>query len=473
MLVNYSMTAAAVGPARHVRSFFSKFETVHNDVITEYISSIPETICEAAEKLLSSSVKLRSEDHANHLVLSHRAKLKKFVEKFHHEADTYTEAVTRASQMLNYSFTDLVVSIHQPNLFAYGGVYKKIVLLQTLKHICELREPKRKITNLFLIVDHDFVDDFWIRVAQLPSIHHSNGILELRMPIKASNRWRLVCNTPPPRRSVLDHWRQEVISWIKNSSSSIYSSSSDKRYLFNNVEEFWQQVEDSYSRCKSYADFNSFLISRVANIMWGYDTLFVRLSDLSEVFEDGFKYLVSNFEKYAMALNKSENLFVSHGINTGVSTSSYLNAPVWLHCPCGSKASAKIVYGKRDSLLLVGKCIACKNDLQVSFGSRHNLDIAKEALHSLSPRAIPILLLLSRELGITCCASGTGGSMGYTFVGIMAFKELSIKMPFTIVWPSNDIYTGLGQSESLEQIHLDSNIDISSYISGLRSKDIA
>ena len=90
---------------------------------------------------------------------------------------------------------------------------------------------------------------------------------------------------------------------------------------FKNLDEMWDQVAESYSRCKSYADFNSFIISRLVQYNWGYDTLFVRLSDIPEVFEDGFKFLISNYKKWdTLAVNQSEEIFTSQGINTGVSS---------------------------------------------------------------------------------------------------------------------------------------------------------
>jgi hypothetical protein len=207
----------------------------------------------------------------------------------------------------------------------------------------------------------------------------------------------------------------------------------------------------------------------LVNTIWGYDTLFVRLSDIPEVFEDGFKFLISNYEKYALALNQSEEMFASQGINTGVSSSSYLNAPVWLHCKCGSKASAKIVESGLERLYLVGKCIACKSHLQIEVGSRDNLDLSGDTLHSISPRAIPILLLLARDLGIACYASGTGGSLGYMLVGRMAFTHLAVNMPLTTVWPAADIYNGIGQSEALSHMRVNNDIELKSYLEKLRS----
>jgi hypothetical protein len=360
--------------------------------------------------------------------------------------------------------------------------------------------------------------DGWVRLAQLPSVKHSLGRLELRLPVSTSNKWQMASNMPIPGQTVLNYWRKQITSWIrKNSASSIVSSAYNKSNMRDNFEQFWQNVELSYSKAKSYSDFNSFLMSEIVNTIWGYDTLFVRLTDISSVFEDGFRYLISNFDKYSDALRKAENMFLRHGIDTGVSASTYLNAPVWLHCECGSKASVKI-YEKeillplrqeqqrqqrgqerrgetgevqeerrerqqqkpkqkeelQKQIILKGTCISCKRDLQVNLGNKHTLELLKQEqiLHQLSPRAIPILLLLSKELGVTCYVSGTGGSMDYTLVGGIAFKELSINMPsLTLIWPSRDIYYGIGQLEALELVQLTKQYDVIPYLESLKQKN--
>lgn len=468
MLVNKYMATSEIGQRHSVRSLFSKFDTVGNQLISNYISSFPESLSEAAEKLLTRSGRSAV---LSEMVGVNRARIGKHIENFHNQAGTTAPNIKESIASLKNPSTEILVSIHQPNLFAFAGVYKKIILLQCLKSIAECRDSSRKFVNLFLIVDHDFMDEFWIRHAQLPSLHHSNGILELRFPIKTHDRWRLMCNMQAPRSSLIDYWRKQVTSWIRNSNSSLFPDKAGKSQLLKNLDAMWDQVAESYSRCKSYADFNSFIISRLVNTIWGYDTLFVRLSDIPEVFEDGFKFLISNYKKYALALSESEAIFNSRGINTGVSSSSYLNAPVWIHCGCGSKGSAKIIENKLEQLYLVGKCIACKNDLRIQIGSRNNIDLSRESLHSISPRAIPILLLLARDLGIGCYASGTGGSLGYMLVGSLVFERMAVNMPLTTVWPSADIYSGIGQSEALTNMKVSSEIELKSYLERLKSMD--
>jgi hypothetical protein len=404
-----------------------------------------------------------------------------------------TLGVSNSISRLNDPSTKIFVSIHQPNLFAYSGIFKKIVLLQTLKSEVERKMQQRheetmhnnskKIVNLFLLVDHDFMDG-WIRLALLPSVKHSLGRLELRLPVSNSKKWQMASNMPIPGRTVLNYWRKQITSWVrKNSTSLLHSSPSNKSYINDNFEQFWHEVELSYSKAKSYSDFNSFLMSQIVNKIWGYDTLFVRLTEISSVFADGFGYLISNFSRYSDALRKAESMFLRHGINTGVSSSAYLNAPVWLHCKCGSKAPVKIYEKKmsqqqegevQNQIILKGTCISCKRHLLMNLGNKHTLELLKDeqVLHQMSPRAIPILLLLCRDLGITCYVSGTGGSMDYTVVGSIAFKELSINMPsLNLVWPSRDIYYGIGQLEALELVQLTDQSDVMPYLESLRQKD--
>ena len=464
------------------KSIFSKYENINDSILSELISSIPENFSVASNKILSSfslsnNIKTYGNNNTstnnNNSILKNRIKLKQFINKFHLEAGTMNPNIQNSIALLNNPSTQIFVSIHQPNLFPYSGVFKKIVLLEALKNITEKKILSKKIINLFLIVDHDFMDEIWVRVAQIPSVHHSSGILEVRLPVDNSKRWQMICNMPLFPRTILDKWKNEINSWIKNSSTSL-TSVFDKSLFLNNFEQFWEQVEYSYSKAKSYSDFNTFLMSLIVNKIWNYETLFVRLSEISSVFEDGFKFLLSNYDKYSQALRKSEIMFTSHGIESGVSPKSYLNSPLWLHCKCGSKASTTIQRNQHGRVLLTGSCMSCKKDLEVILGDNNNnnndLNLSKETIDNLSPRAIPILLLLVRELGMNCYASGTAG-ITYITVGNTVFKELSINIPLVMVWPSKDIYYGIGQAEALKIINLEKESDVNEYLKLLNQKN--
>jgi hypothetical protein len=447
-----------------VRNLFSKFSVSENPTLSDYVSSIPDTLSEAISILLSP--KFDKDYSATDYTIANRRQLSQYIRRFHSQANTLSEGVTDSIKLLDDPLSRILISIHQPNLFAYAGVYKKIILLETLRRIAESKDAKAKLVNLFLIVDHDFLDDMWIRMAQVPSIRHRGGTLEIRTPVSKSINWQMVCNAAPPQRNVLDSWRRQLKLWIKNASVV----NIDKAILLRNFDNLWHEVEENFARSKSYADFNSFFQSKVVNDIWGYKTLFVRLSDISPVFRKGFEFLLSNHEKYSRAVEKAEDYFVQRNINTGVSSTAYLNAPVWIHCKCGSKASAK-THKADGGMTLSGKCMSCKSELRLTFQNNQELRLSEEYIQKISPRAIPILLLLTREIGISCFASGTGGSLGYTIVGSLIFNELSIKMPLTVVWPSEDRYVGLGQSEALEHLHLKRKTDVYSYLQKLRAED--
>src|SRR5918995_3287992 len=291
-----------------------------------FMKSLPQTFAEA-EMLLSSNHRDVDDN-----VLQNRIRLATFIRKFHSEAETLHDNITKQWALLNDPATKLLVSTHQPNLFAYGGIFKKVVLLETLKTTIENYKEQR-IINLFVIIDHDFIEEIWMRRAQLPSFHHSSGLLQLRFSVNPSKKWQMVCNVPRPGETTLYNWKGEIVSWIKKSSSS----PSHRKKMLDNLNQFWEEVEIAYLKARSYSDFNSFLMSRIVNSIWGYNTLFVRLSEISQVFMNGFEFLISNLRLYTDVLRRTEQALLSHGISTGVSSNSYNKAPLWLHCKCGSK----------------------------------------------------------------------------------------------------------------------------------------
>jgi hypothetical protein len=464
MLVGNSTTNEESIPLR-VSALFSKFGTMKNPIVSEYISSIPNTFTEALNALISS--KFTKNYSATDYTLKNRKRLGQYISQFHTQANTLNLKIKDSIGLLDDPSSKILISIHQPNLFAYGGVYKKIILLETLRSMAQSKGADASLINLFLIVDHDFLEDMWIRMAQLPSIRHKGGILEIRTPVSNSKRWQMVCNSAPPPKAILDSWKRQVKLWIKNATGNF-----NKSVLLRNFDELWCEVEDAFTRSKSYADFNAFFQSKIVNKIWGYKTLFVRLSDISSVFDTGFEYLLSNYDKYSTAVENAERFFIQHNINTGVSSTAYLNAPVWIHCKCGSKASAKVL--KVDAgIIIKGKCMSCKSDLQIGFENPQELRFSGDIVQRVSPRAIPILLLLSRELGIGCYASGTGGSVGYSIVGSLIFDELGVKTPMTVVWPSEDRYIGLGQAEALENVQMKGEAEVVNYLRKLRTEDSA
>ncbi|HEX2471806.1 MAG TPA: hypothetical protein VHJ59_03555 [Nitrososphaera sp.] len=422
-------------------SLSPKTALVNEPDIVDFRNSLPQTFAEAVKLLYSNQISV--DDN----VLQNRIRLAPFIRKFHSEADTLPDNIENQCALLNDPATKLVVSTHQPNLFAYGGIFKKVVLLEMLKTTIE-KYKEGRIINLFVIIDHDFIDEIWMRRAQLPSFHHSSGLLQLRFSVNHSKMREMVCNVPRPRETTLYNWEREIISWIKKSSSS----PSQRKKMVDNLNGFWEVVEIAYSKARSYSDFNAFLMSRIINSIWGYNTLFVRLSEISQVFMNGFEFLISNLSTYTDILRRTEQSFLSQGISTGVSSTSYEKAPLWLHCKCGSKAPISLS-GERK-LAFNGSCMSCKKELSLDLADEpRNPDLSK-VINYISPRAIAIPLLLSQDLEISCYCSGKGG-LGYLMDANVISKHLGIRWPLTLVWGSKDVYRGIAQNQALNAIHME------------------
>src|SRR5919112_5372488 len=423
-----------------IASLFPKAGLVNEPEVVDFMNSLPQTFSEA-ERVLSSNSR-----YVDEYLLQNRIRLAPFIRKFHSEANTLHDDIINQWALLGDPATKLFVSTHQPNLFAYGGVLKKVVLLETLKKTIE-KYKEEGIINLFVIIDHDFIDEIWMRRAQLPSFHHSCGLLQLRFSVDQAKKWQMVCNIPRPGETTLYNWKREIVSWIKKSSSS----PSHREKMLDNLSRFWEVVQIAYSKSRSYSDFNSFLVSKIINSIWGYNTLFVRLSEVSQVLTNGFEFLLSNLRTYTDVLSSTEQALLSRGISTGVSSNSYNKAPLWLHCKCGSKAPISLSTERK--LSFKGSCISCKKELTLDLPDPHNPDLSK-VISYISPRAIAIPLLLSRDLEISCYCSGRGG-LGYLMDANMISKHLGIRWPLTLVWGSKDVYPGMAQNQALKAIHIE------------------
>jgi hypothetical protein len=163
--------------------------------------------------------------------------------------------------------------------------------------------------------------------------------------------------------------------------------------------------------------------------------------------------------------------FRNHGIHNGTSSNSSKYSPLWLNCSCGSKGYSILDKDDHGNSSLKGKCISCKKDLFLKVGTNNNISIPLDKLTRVSPRAIPILLLLSRELKISSYLTGTGGSLGYTIIGKRVFEDLKIEMPLLLLWASKDVYTGFAQKQAVRVLQENKINDISKFLIDSNNKN--
>ena len=390
----------------------------------------------------------RTSDREDPEVYKRRNQLGTFVRKFHEECGTLTQDVLEAVRKLEDGSCLLLMTAHQPNLFAYGGVLRKATLNQVLENKLS-NGLKIPVVNFFGIADQDFTDDRWVRSALLPDVQRREGYLDLRfdMPKKV-----MLNKIPKPSRELLDAWRAEIEKWMNTKARTVERDlgsfgipfvNQGKR-LTENFEDFWNVVEDAYERAEKYADFNAFVMSWIINRVWGYGTLFARFSECQQVFEKEFCFLLSEFDDYSRCVK--EATVQETNSEAGVCEQEFETAPFWYHCSCGSKARLNV--GLTDGHLVgKGHCIRCNEEYQLDFGSESDPMIS-EIASTISARSISMPIVFFQGLKVGCYVGGAGGTV-YLKQAQYVSERLRTLFPPVAVWRPKDSYPGIGQLEAL------------------------
>jgi len=212
---------------------------------------------------------------------------------------------------------------------------------------------------------------------------------------------------------------------------------------------FWNVVEDCYECSKKYSDFNAFMLSKIVNDVWGYDTVFSRFSECQQAFVDEFGFLLSRFNDYSQLLREAKEIPYDEGLVGGVSDQEPLLAPFWYHCDCGSKVKL-FLNEKVGSLFGWGSCVGCGQQYELEFGDKSDPDISDIASR-ISARAIPMGLVFFGGLMPSCYVGGVGG-VRYLMEAQHVAKGLGIPFPSIAVWRPHDKYLGVGQMEALLEL---------------------
>jgi len=383
-------------------------------------------------------------------VRKRRADLAGFVERFHKDCGTLTPEVQKRLDDLRGGDCVVVMSAHQPNLFAYSGVMRKATLIFVLAKELEKR-LKVPVVNFFGVADQDFTDDRWVKSSLLPAVLRRDGLLSIhvKLPEKV-----LLNRVPKPSLWLLSHWKVQIQRWLDSAVSSVdrlcktcdlATLNPHRDVLQENFGSFWRIVEDCYERSKSYSDFNAFVMSKIVNEVWGYDTLFSRFSECQQVFADEIAFLLSRNKDYSRFLEEAHELLSEKGISSGVSAEESRLIPFWYHCDCGSKV--RLFSARRDGLLFgYGDCEGCGRHYELDFGSVEK-PVVSDVASRISLRAISWILAFSKGLGFSCYVGGVGGVWYLMEVQYVA-DRLGISLPPTPVWRPRDRYVGIGQMEA-------------------------
>ena len=387
---------------------------------------------------------LRKEDYSKK-----RRMLAGWVEKFHRESRTLTPKVKEAIEKLEDGHAVLLMTAHQPNLFAYSGVIRKATLNQALSE--KIKEKLNlPVISLFGIADQDFTDDRWVKSTLIPDVERRNGTLELRVKLPEKT---MLNKTPKPTRETLERWRKTLEAWIRQKTQSIKKLCKELkiegeiqwRPLNDNLETFWRTVEEAYKRAENYADFNAYILSKIVNESWEYDTLFCRFSECQRIFKEEFEFLLKNFETYSKKVREAI-IMKKEAEGGGVYEREYQTIPFWYHCDCGSKARL-LAERRRDALTGHGRCVKCEKEYRIDLMSGNETKIS-EIIDKVSARSITMPMIFFKGLGVSCYVGGVGGII-YLKQAKYVAEKMGISFPPVVVWRPHDIYLGIAQLEAI------------------------
>jgi hypothetical protein len=400
----------------------------------------------------------------NEDVLKTRKHLKQFIEKFHKESNTLDEKVKHQIENLDSESSLILMTAHQPNLLPYSGVLRKSTLLYALQ--TKIKEKLGvDVVSFYGIADQDFTDDRWVKSTVLPSITKKGGLLTLSINLPE----KVILNSvPKPDGEIITKWEESLRSWLKESTSEIrkycgkngFEWEPISKNLENNFDELWNYVESAYAISRTYSDFNSFVMSKIINEAWGYDTLFARFSESQRIFEDEFTYILNNFDAYSSSLREILEKS-STQILGGVADFEPGSIPFWHHCECGGKTRLEYTQRNRE-ILGKGVCSNCGKLTVIELGEKNNTSI-KEIKEKISARAIPMILVFSKGLNLTCYVGGVGGRE-YLDEAKYISEKININLPVIGYWRPRDFYISLCYVESiLEYLKISKNFEIAKW----------
>ena len=405
-----------------------------------------DTLGELVDSCVTFYKEHKDELSADH-VRKNRSELAGFAELFHSQCGTLHPSVQKRIEDLRGGMGLVVMTAHQPNLFPYDGVMRKATLAFVLAKKLE-QKLGVPVVSVFGIADQDFGADRWVKTMMLPDAERRDGILELRLSVPE----KLMLNrVQKPSENTLSLWKKEIIAWMnreillaRQADPLVQLCKEKEERVKSNFDAFWLMVEDAYWKANVLSDFNAFVISKIVNEVWGYDTLFVRFSECQRSFLKEFSFLLSNFREYSRAIKQVSSS--ESRLRGGVSEKEWEFAPFWYHCDCGSKVRLG-VFWRGEHCFASGNCLLCGKDYEFDFGSCGDVKISG-IMPRVSARSISMPLVVLSGLGVSCYIGGQGGK-DYLLQAKQVAESMGVCFPPVVVWRPKDNYLGLGQLGAL------------------------
>jgi hypothetical protein len=357
----------------------------------------------------------------------------------------------------------LLMSAHQPNLFPYSGVTRKIALMVALRNtIQELIGKEKDVICFYGVADHDFAHNKWIRSAELPAPLRKEGILRFNVKVPQKDIMLPANRIPKPSIDIINSWKTLTESWLTENAGmaekylGLHSSShtsKDKELESRTrkyAEDFWQLADRAYSVSETLAEFNSILLYLTVLEEFEEPILFANFSDCFTIFRDEFSWMLDNAGTISEIITNNEIKLKAAGIDSGLADDIGEVFPLWLKCSCGSKYRLS-----EDSSSIAGTCKRCGSEVGYSVQELKELIQSKPELFE--PRSITMPIAFASGIDISCYIGGIGG-LGYLVHTRAITDRFQMPLPPTPFWYVDDTYISLELLCSAFQVERLANI---------------
>lgn len=421
--------------------------------------SIFPTLFSVAQTVIQYHLVREGKDHDK--ILETRRKIGDFADKFWRNAQPRGELAGPIQEKLGALVAKdpekviVLMSAHQPNLFPYSGVTRKIAFLTSLAKLIEkITNGQKEVVCFFGIADHDFVHNKWIRSAEMPAPLRRDGILRFNLKVSQKDLMLPSNAIPKPSTEILESWKDQIESWIKENSTMAkkyrvaHKSSSIEDFeqiASTNFQDFWKLVKEVHSTAGSVAEFNARILARVAYETWRVPVLFANFSDCFTILGQEYLWMLDHAADFANIVSENENRLKTAGLDSGLSEDIGEIFPLWLKCDCGSKYRLQRGLGNT----VEGKCVRCGSDVIYPDSQLRELALTKP--HLFEPRSIAMPMTFARGFDMSCYVGGIGG-LGYLMHSRRVSEKLQSSLPPTPFWYVDDLFDSLELLCSAQQV---------------------
>jgi len=363
---------------------------------------------------------------------------------FHNKAGTLTKGVHHNLELFA-SGAPLLRIAHQPNTFAYLGVYAQFIFWDALARSLFSRHHILPC-QVYLIVDFDNAGDKRFRTNHFPDVEISKGFFPLSAPVQKDSFDKVLSAIEKPTEGIVREWISSLESVVERDLTFLRRKGIFEKELGQTrecLEVLGREIETSYNRASSLSEFNAIFLSRIVNLYWKMPTAFFPLSQATSLMKSCYEYLLQNYP----IIVKLSNRIIDQLQSKGVSISNGLRAnsetfPFWFVCPnCSVRVPLKFL--ANTNLSVAGVCPKCESDYQYRLGTLSSPDLTP--IHD---KIIPRILfdVLTDIIGwrISGGVGYIGGAEHALVCGLLA-SELGLHAPPECLWRPLGIYNGFAE----------------------------